>query len=57
MPTVKLLIALEANDTILIQISSDEKALAHINLDQRQALDVANQIQTLAQRIPDKPLK
>jgi hypothetical protein len=50
--SVKVLVALEANDTILLQISQDEKALAHINLDRKQALDIAEQIKTLAQRIP-----
>ena len=51
---VKLLIALEANDTILVQISQDEKNLAHVNLDRKQALDIAAQLDVLAKRIPTK---
>jgi hypothetical protein len=51
MTTVKLLIALKADDTILVQISENEKALAHIALDRVQALAIANEIKTLAERI------
>ena len=54
--TVKLLVALEANDTILLQISEDEKALAHVNLNRDTALGLARQLQTLAHRIPEKPI-
>jgi hypothetical protein len=57
MPTVKLLVALQADDTILVQISENEKALAFVKLDRALALDIARQIQTLAHRIPEKPLK
>jgi hypothetical protein len=53
---VKLLVALQADDTILVQISENEKALAFVKLDRAQALDIAKQLQTLAHRIPDKPL-
>jgi uncharacterized protein (UPF0303 family) len=49
--TVKLLVALKANDTILIQISEDEKNLAHVSLDRQQALDIAETIKKLAERI------
>lgn len=55
--TVKLLVALEANDTILVQISQDEKALAHVNLDRPQAIDISKQLVKLAERIPDKGLR
>lgn len=53
---VKLLIALQADDTILIQISDNEKALAHVNVDRPQALAIAKDLQNLAHRIPDKPV-
>ncbi len=57
MPVVKLLVALQADDTILVQISEDEKALAFVRLNRDQALDIGKQIIKLAERIPDKPLR
>ncbi len=48
---VKLLVALQADDTILVQISEDEKALAHVNLNRQQALDIAEKIKKLAELI------
>ena len=56
MAVVKLLVALQADDTILVQISEDEVAKAHVRLDRAQAIDIGKQLLKLAERIPDKPL-
>jgi hypothetical protein len=49
---MKLLVALEANDTILVQISEGEKALGHVNLNRGQALDISEQLRKLANVLP-----
>jgi hypothetical protein len=48
---MKLLVALEANDTILVQISENEHAIAHVNLDAATAMEVARQLTKLAEKI------
>ena len=52
--TVKLLIALQADDTVLLQISQDDTALGYICLQKEDALKVADKIKLLADRIPNK---
>jgi hypothetical protein len=45
---IKLLIALQADKTILLQISEGNQALAHIRLNSKQAMDIAKQLTELA---------
>jgi hypothetical protein len=41
---IKLLVALLPNGTVLIQVSRDDKAIAHVELDTKSAESVASQI-------------
>lgn len=47
---IKLLVALLPNDKILLQISQEDKMLAHVELDAATAESVASQITTLCRR-------
>ena len=48
---IKLLVALQSDDKVLLQISEDDKNLAFICLEREAALAVAEQIKNLAERI------
>lgn len=50
-----LMVALQPDDTIVLQISQDNKALAHVALPRDAALKVAEDIKRLAERIPAPP--
>lgn len=50
---VKLMVALQPDDKVLLQIMQDDKALAHVILDRASALSVSEQIKKLAEKISE----